>query len=125
SRARTSAAVAATALLVLLGAACAGSRSSVGSDRAANTATSSASNVAYSACMRSHGVPNYPDPDSSGQLPKPDAHHLGVGTTQLQETQRACQHLLPNTGQAINAGSISQCMMADDCPQALVQHLLT
>ena len=127
SIARTAAAVAAIAGLALLAPACGGSRASSGSDGSANAgeSTTSAPYVAYSGCMRSHGVPNYPDPDSSGQLPKPDAHHLGVGTTQLQETQRACQHLLPNTGRAINAGSISQCMMADDCPQALVQHLLT
>jgi len=75
--------------------------------------------------MRSHGVPAYPDPDSSGQLPKPDAHHLGVSGTQLQASQQACLHLLPNTGRAINAGSVQECMMADDCPRALVQHVLT
>jgi hypothetical protein len=74
--------------------------------------------------MRSHGVPGYPDPDSSGQLPKPDAHHLGVGSSQLQSTQQACQHVLPNTGRAINAGSVQQCMQAEDCPRSLVQHLL-
>ena len=28
--------------------------------------------IAYSACMRAHGVPNFPDPDSSGSLPKAD-----------------------------------------------------
>jgi hypothetical protein len=75
--------------------------------------------------MRSHGAPNYADPDSSGQLPKPDAHHLGVSSTQLQAAQQACQHLLPITGRAINAGSVQQCMMADDCPRALVQEVLT
>ena len=75
--------------------------------------------------MRSQGVPNYPDPDSSGQLPKPDAHRLGVSSSQLRTTQQACLYLLPNTGRAINAGSIQDCMMADDCPQALVQQVLT
>jgi hypothetical protein len=75
--------------------------------------------------MRSHGVPNYPDPDSSGQLPKPDARHLGTSSTQLQAAQQGCQHLLPITGRAINAGSVQQCMMADDCPRALVQQVLT
>ena len=64
-----------------------------------------------------HGVPNYPDPDSSGQLPKPDAHHLGVSSTQLQATQQACQHLLPNTGRAINAGSVQQCMGPTTVPK--------
>jgi hypothetical protein len=125
-RARTAAAVIATAVLALLAAACGGSGSSTGSRGSAKAggSTTSASYVAYSACMRSHGVPNYPDPDSSGQLPKPDAHHLGVSSSQLQATQQACQHLLPSTGRTINAGSITDCMMADDCPQALVQHLL-
>jgi hypothetical protein len=73
--------------------------------------------------MRSHGVPNFPDPDSSGQLPKADPHQLGVSSSQLQAAQRACQHVLPDSGGAINADSIDHCMMADDCPPALVQHV--
>jgi hypothetical protein len=124
--ARPAAAVIVAAVL-LLATACGGNRSGIGSPGPAHVSgsTSSASNVAYSACMRFHGVPNYSDPDSSGQLPKPDAHHLGVSSTQLQATQQACQHLLPNTGRAINAGSVQQCMEADDCPRALVQQVLT
>jgi hypothetical protein len=123
---RTAAVVFAAAVLSLLAAACGAGGSSTGSGDSPNAGGSAtaASLVRYSACMRSRGVPNYSDPDSSGQLPKPDAHHLGVSSAQLQETQQACQHLLPNTGRAINTGSISDCMMADDCPQALVQHLL-
>jgi hypothetical protein len=74
--------------------------------------------------MRSHGVQNYADPDSSGQLPKPDSHHLGVSSSQLRSSQQACQHVLPNTGRAINAESVQQCMQAEDCPRSLVQHLL-
>jgi hypothetical protein len=122
---RTAAAVIATAALALL-AACGGNGSSSGHGGSANAAgsTTSASYVAYSACMRSHGVPNYPDPDSSGQLPKPDAHHLGVSSAQLQAIQQTCQHVLPNTGRAITADSVTECMMADDCPRSLVQHLL-
>jgi hypothetical protein len=113
--------------LVLLTAACEGSRSSTGSGGSPNggRATASASYVAYSACMRSHGVPNYPDPDNSGRLPKPDAHHLGVSDSQLQSAQQGCQHVLPSNGRAIDSRSISDCMMAEDCPQALVEHVLT
>jgi hypothetical protein len=124
-RERTAAGVIATAALALL-AACGGNGSSSGHGGSANAAgsTTSASYVAYSACMRSQGVPNYPDPDSGGQLPKPDAHHLGVSSSQLQATQQACQHILPNTGRTITADSVTQCMMADDCPRSLVQHLL-
>ncbi len=74
--------------------------------------------------MRSHGVPNFPDPDSSGTLPKADPRQLGVSSSQLHATQQACRHRLPVSDQAINAGSIQQCFMADDCPQALVQQVL-
>ena len=74
--------------------------------------------------MRTHGVPDFPDPDGSGQLPKPDARRLGVSSSRLQAAQRACQHLLPNNGGAINASSIQQCMMAGDCPRALVRQVL-
>jgi hypothetical protein len=48
--------------------------------------------------MRSHGVPSYPDPDSSGQLAKTNAQLLGVSATQYQAAQQACRHLLPAGG---------------------------
>lgn len=120
------AAVIATASLALLVAACSGSASATGSGGASNAggSPSSLSAVGYSHCMRSHGVPNFPDPDSSGQLPKGDAQRFGVSSSQLQAARQACQQLLPNNGGAINADSIQQCMMADDCPQALVQQLV-
>lgn len=120
------AAVIATASLALLVSACSGSASATGSGGASNAggSPSSPSAVGYSHCMRSHGVPNFPDPDSSGQLPKGDAQRFGVSSSQLQAARQACQQLLPNNGGAINADSIQQCMMADDCPQALVQQLV-
>jgi hypothetical protein len=75
--------------------------------------------------MRSHGVPNFPDPDSYGNLPKADAGRLGVSGSQLQAAQQGCRHLLPNNGgAAIDAASVQQCMMADDCPRALVRQVL-
>jgi hypothetical protein len=125
--ARTAAAVIATAALAMLVAACRGSAASAGSGGSSNAggSSSSSSAVGYSHCMRSRGVPNFPDPDSSGQLPKGDAQRFGVSGSQLQAARQACQPLLPNSGEAINADSIQQCMMAGDCPQALVQHVLS
>jgi hypothetical protein len=125
--ARTAAAVVATAVLALPVAACGGSPSSAGSGGSSNAegSSSSPSAVGYSRCMRSHGVPDFPDPDRSGQLPKGDAQRFGVTSSQLQAARTACQRLLPNNGGTINAGSIDQCMMADDCSRALVQQVLT
>ena len=45
--------------------------------------------------MRSHGIPNFPDPNSSGQIPKEEILQLGVSTSVLQTAQGACQRLWP------------------------------
>jgi hypothetical protein len=50
--------------------------------------------------MRSHGVPNFPDPDSSGGIRKETAHQLGVSGSQYQAATQACGHLLPGGGDA-------------------------
>jgi hypothetical protein len=124
---RTATAVAAliaVAVLVLTG--YGGSPSSTGSGGSPGAGGSAGvpSAVAYSACLRTHRVPNYPDPDSTGELPKPDARHLGVSSSQLRAAEQACQHLLPNSGGAINVDSVQQCMEASDCPRALIQQVL-
>ena len=124
--ARTVAAIIATAVLALLAAACSGgSPSSTGSGGSPNAggSTSSLSAVAYSACMRSHGVANFPDPGSGGAIPKGDAQHFEVSTSQLQAAQQACQPLLPAGGSLDQ--QTEQCMSTGDCPPALVQQILT
>ena len=90
----------ATAFLAVLPAGCGGSHSAAGPGGSSSEGRSSSSRAAvgYSACMRSHGVLRFPDPDSSGHLPKADPHQLGISPSQLQAAQRACQHVLPNTG---------------------------
>jgi hypothetical protein len=124
---RTVAAIIAAAALALLAAACGsgGSPSPAGSggSPAAGGSAGSPSAVAYSACIRSHGVPTYPDPNSSGQLPKTDAQLLGVSTSQYQAAQHACQHLLPTGGSTQQQEA--QCMQNSDCPPALVQQMMT
>jgi hypothetical protein len=75
--------------------------------------------------MRSHGVPNYPDPGSGGTLPKTSAQRLGVSSTAFGAAERSCQHLLPATGASLTASSLRQCYLADVCPQALVQQAMS
>ena len=88
-----------------------------------------ASAVGYSACMRTHGVPSFPDPDGTGHLPKVDAQRLGVSSSQLQLAQQDCRQLLPDAGGtiaagSIDAGSIEQCMNAGNCARDLVHEVL-
>ena len=114
----------ATAAVALL-AACSGRPSSAGSGGSPGAGGSAAapSAVAYSACMRSHGVPNYPDPPSGGQLPKTGAQLLGVSASQYQAAQQACRPMLP-AGRSLQQQE-HQCMQNSDCPPALVQQMMT
>jgi hypothetical protein len=123
--ARTVAAVIATAVLALLAAACSSgspSSASSGGSPDAEGSSSSPSAVAYSACMRSHGVPKFPDPGSGGAIPKGDAQYFGVSSSQLQAAQSACQPLLPTVGSIDQ--QTEQCMSSGNCPPALVQQIL-
>jgi hypothetical protein len=124
-RARVAAVITVMAAAALLAAACSSSPSSTGSGGSPNAGGSanSPSAVAFARCVRSHGIPDFPDPDSSGQVPKETAQQLGVSSSQLQAAQRACQHLYPGNGGAISA-SLEQCEQTGDCPQAMVQRVL-
>ena len=119
---RIAAAIIVTGALVVLAAACS-SPSSAGSPPAAAGSATSSSAVAYSHCMRFHGVPNFPDPPSSGVVPKSDPRELGASSSQVQAAQRDCQHLYPTNGRAVGA-SLRQCEETGDCPQAMVQRVV-
>jgi hypothetical protein len=108
TKARTAVAILCVAALALPATALGGSRSPAGGGGAARAAAVSAlTNVrkvlAYSRCMRSHGVLRFPDPSSSGAIPKVSLQQMGVSRTVFQAAQRACQHLLPNSGQSSQA----------------------
>jgi len=85
------------AAAALLAAACSGSPSSTGSGGSPNAGGSTTSQlVAYTQCMRSHGVPDYPGPTSSGQLPKiTSGQQVGISDSRLNAAQGACQDLWP------------------------------
>ena len=121
--ARTAAAIIAAAGLALLAAACSSSPSSTGSSGSPDPGGSSPppSAVAFASCMRSHGVPNFPDPSGSGALPKTSPQRLKVSSSQFQTAQGACQHLLPST---VSNGAIEQCEAAGICSRAETQLML-
>jgi hypothetical protein len=117
------AAIIATTVLILLAAACSGSPSSTGSGGPPDAAgsTNSPSALAFSACMRSHGVLNFPDPDSSGALPKVGPQQLGVSSSQFQAAQNACESLLqPSDAQVLQTLSgmrdFAHCMRSHGVP---------
>ena len=94
---RTAAAIIAAAGLVLPVAAFGGSPSSSGPGASTSAGVSAASQLlAFSRCMRAHGVPNFPDPQPGATNAKfPGAQQLGVSGSRYQAAVKACQHLLP------------------------------
>jgi hypothetical protein len=54
--------------------------------------------LAYAACMRSHGVSNFPDPNSQGQFQITSSQGINVQSSQYQRAQTACQSLAPTQG---------------------------
>jgi len=118
--------VIASLFLVLL-AACSGGSSGPGVASAGTSPTTTAaqsatrgSPLAFSQCMRAHGVNDFPDPNSSGRIgiqagPGSD---LTPHNPTFQTAQQACQPLLPKESPGDqqknlqNALKFSQCMRA-------------
>ena len=113
-------AVAVLAAIGLLVAACSSGKSS----RSPVASSPQAGAVGFAQCMRSHGVVNWPDPDSSGVFDKTKVttQQLKVSGSQLQTAQSACQSLLPPataTQQRLNAAQalqFSQCVRSHGVP---------
>jgi hypothetical protein len=53
--------------------------------------------LAYTGCIRSHGVPLWPDPESSGSFDKSalTPHQLGASDSQIGTAEKACRSLAP------------------------------
>jgi hypothetical protein len=107
--------------LALLGAACSG-----GSPAASPSQNQPKTGVAaYAQCMRSHGVPRFPDPNSNGEF-NVNANELGINpnSTQYRSALEACRSLQAPAGaapaqqtQTQSAGlKFAQCMRSHGVP---------
>jgi hypothetical protein len=83
---------------------------SVASSTAATTTTQNGAvaAVAFPRCMRSHGVPNYPDAG------KPTPQQAGVSDSRFQEAVGACRRLLPNGGVSQETAQQERTRVADE-----------
>jgi hypothetical protein len=66
----------------------------IGSSMSTDVGTGAAG-VRYAACMRSHGLPNYPDPDSQGVITITISSSLNPVAPGFQEAEGDCKSLLP------------------------------
>jgi hypothetical protein len=134
------AAIAAAAGVALLAAGCGGSPAS--SANSAGTASAAVNSdyqkaVAYSQCMRAHGVPSFPDPDSKGRImitgsgsgqgapgSSPGAGQAGPGSPAFRSADNSCKHLRPSGGPSGQGNQLAaqqmlkfaQCMRSHGVP---------
>jgi hypothetical protein len=52
----------------------------------------------FAACMRSHGVPNFPDPNGQGAISISPSTGVNPDSPKFRAAQQACEKLLPNGG---------------------------
>lgn len=131
-RGRKRALLAATLLAVgVLAAACGGGGSSNGVASAGSSTTAhgssksstKASGLAYSQCMRSHGITDFPDPNSQGHIDLTQGSGINISSPQFQSAQSACKSLQPGAGtpaqqaqQTAAALNYAKCMRAHGVP---------
>jgi hypothetical protein len=97
------------AAVAVLATACGSSTPSPGSSASGESANLR-QELAYSQCMRTHGVPDFPDPNASGAIrvrTAPNGAGGAVNTSQERTANDACQHLLPSGG-VTSPGQVQQ-----------------
>jgi hypothetical protein len=124
-RPRIAAAVVAVAACALLAAGC-GGRGSPGTERGASsatvaTATTQNGALAFARCLRSHGLPHWPDPTSSGVFDKSKLRQTGYSVSQVRAVEDGpCKQLLPASPVAptITAADRTHYLKAAACMRA-------
>jgi hypothetical protein len=115
--------VAAGAVAMLAAGCGAGSSPTSSANRPTAAATVGKQFVAFAVCMRSHGVPDYPDPQISSS-----ANHTQVtispgnadpNSPAFKSADHACHNLMPNGGMPVNsAQDQAQDLTFADCMRA-------
>jgi hypothetical protein len=81
--------------------ACAVALSACGSSDKSNSGSNSSnlsSGIKFADCMRSHGVPNFPDPGGSAGIQISSGSEINPQSPAFQSAQSACSKLMPGGG---------------------------
>jgi hypothetical protein len=112
---------------ILAGCGGAGSNPGVANVSASSTSGSHSSSpstydraLAYANCVRTHGVPLWPDPDSSGRFDKSKLtpRQLGVSSSKAGAAAHACRTLLPTYSAAQQSQVLAQALRFSGCMRA-------
>jgi hypothetical protein len=90
----------------------------VASSTTAATTTAQSGALTFARCMRSHGLPNWPDPTGGGEFDKSKLRQLAYSVSQVRAVEDGpCNHLLqaPAPGPAITAADRADYLNAAAC----------
>jgi hypothetical protein len=74
--------------------------------------------LAFSHCMQTHGVPNFPEPNAQGVI---QGNGLNQSSPAFQSASNKCRHVLPNDGKptaAQEAQAVAQALKFSECMRA-------
>ena len=89
-----------TSTIALVAVGCALVLAACGSSKGGGTSRSSfaSAGLKFAACMRAHGVPNFPDPSGGGGINIPIGSGINPQSPAFQSAQSSCFKLLPGGG---------------------------
>jgi hypothetical protein len=114
--------VVAIAVLALLAAGCGGGGSPGAASGTSSTTTATTSTqdgaLAFARCLRSHGLPKWPDPTNGGAFDKSKLQQTGYSISQVRAVEDGpCKHLQPASPAAptITAADRADYLKAAEC----------
>lgn len=113
---------------VLVGLACAGLISACGSSSQSTTTAASqhySQGLRFAGCMRSHGVPNFPDPSAGGGIQIPAGSGINPFSPAFKAAQQACQSLMPGGPSRNQHPTAKQIAMTRQVSECMRQHGVT
>jgi len=76
----------------------------------------------FSQCMRSHGLPDFPDPGANGAIQFSSSNGITPGSPQFDAAQKACRKFMPNKGAQLSpaqqAKALAQALKFSQCMRA-------
>lgn len=114
-----------TVAVVLAAISCALPLTACGSSKSSGGESNSgayAAGLKFADCMRSHGVPNFPDPGPGGGIQIGAGSGVSPGSPAFQSAQNACAKLLPGGGPPRSPASESQKLAMLKMSQCMRKH---
>jgi hypothetical protein len=90
--------------------ACGGSSGSSSADTASKGSATYRADLAFAQCMRTNGMPNFPDPNPSGGFGV-SGQLNGNPSGPAAQAHNACQHLLPRGSSTTSGSSVTQAQL--------------